>query len=176
MYKDVTDDSIYTFLNQYKNYLLYEKVSPKSREYNQVEQTMFIVNALRHDERLQPGIHYVESTLQAYQRDAHLNPLIQFPLELDFDEIGVLIDERSDDYIVGAQATLSSTNSLAHKVSDTPVIHALHRNSSSYTRQDNKYNRKGREYKTIKNKHPPLRAKLVLESATVSPKATSAIS
>ena len=161
-YKNVTDDSIYTFLNQYKNYLLYEKLSPKSREYNQTEQTMFIVNALRHDARLQPGIQFVESTLQAYQRDAHLNPLIQFPLELDFDEIGVLIDERSDDYIVGAQATLPSTTSLAHKASDTPIIHALHRTASSYTRQDSKYGRNGREFKSVKNKTPTITCKACL--------------
>ena len=100
---------------------------------------MFIINALRRDERLRPGIYYVESTLQAYQRDANLNSSIQLPLELDFDEMGVVIDERSDDYIVGANAALpksvfngNSLNDLAHKVLDSPVIYALNRKSSSY--------------------------------------------
>ena len=68
---------------------------------------MFIINTLRHDEWLQPGLHYIESTLQAYQRDTNLDLLIQFPLELGFDEIGVLIDERSDDYIAGANTALT---------------------------------------------------------------------
>lgn len=59
------------------------------------------------------GLQYVESTLQAYQRDTNLNPLIQFPLELNFDVIGVLIDERSDDYIVGANTALPKFNGEA---------------------------------------------------------------
>ena len=155
-YKDITDDSIYTFLNQYKNYLLYENLSPESREYNKTEQTMFIINALRHDERLRPGLHYVESTLQAYQKDKNLNPSIKFPLELDFDEIGVLIDERSDDYIVGANTALPKFNDLAHKVSDSPVIHALHRKSSSYQRQDNKHDKNKRDYKPTRDKPSPI--------------------
>ena len=81
-YNEITDNIIYTFLNLYKNYLLYEKLSPESRVYNDVEQKMFIINALQHDARLQPGLFYVESTLQVYQRDVQLNSAITFPLEL----------------------------------------------------------------------------------------------
>ena len=132
LYSDVEDDSIYTFLTQYQNYLLYEKLSPENRSYNQSEQTMFILSALRHDERLRPGINYVESVLRAYQRDSRLNPSIPFPLELQFEEIGVVLDEHSDNYTVGEKSSVirsafnsDAINGLAFKATDTPKIHAL---------------------------------------------------
>ena len=81
-------------------------MSPESRVYNDVEQTIFIINALRHDARLQSGIFYFDLTLQAYQCDVRLNSTITFPIELQFDEICVVIDENSDDYNVGANACL----------------------------------------------------------------------
>ena len=56
---------MYKFLSQYQNYLLYEKLSPESRMYNQLEQTIFIINALKHDVQLRPGLKYVASNLQA---------------------------------------------------------------------------------------------------------------
>ena len=136
-YSDITDDSIYTFLKRYKNFLMYEKLSPQSRIYNDVEQTTFIINALRHDARLRPGLYYVESTLQAYQRDVRLNSAIPFPLELQHDEIGVVIDEHSDDYTVGANASLpTSIFNSAHKLTDDAVIHALHSRRQPYKRND----------------------------------------
>ena len=157
-YSDITDDSIYTFLNQYKNYLLYEKLSPESRVYNNTEQTMFIINALRHDARLRPGLHYVESSLQAYQRDARLNPAITFPLELHFDEIGVVIDEHSEDYIVGANAALprsifneNNVNGVVHNLTDLPVIHAL-RKHQPYQRNDRNTRTSKRDYKNRDDK------------------------
>ena len=144
-YSDITDDSIYTFLTKYKNYLLYEKLSPESRMYNPVEQTMFIIDALKHDARLQPGLQYVASNLHAYQRDVSLNPAISFPLELEFDEIGVVIDEHSEDYTVGAKTALprsifnaDALNGVAHKISDNPIIHALSRRQPPYQRNDDK--------------------------------------
>jgi len=136
------DDSIYTFLNRYKNFLLYEKLSPESRIYNNVEQTTFIINALRHDVRLRPGLFYVESTLQAYQRDVRLNSAITFPHELQHDDIGVIIDDNSDDYTVGANAHLPTiifdSNGALRRAEDQPVLHALRGYQSSYQRQDNK--------------------------------------
>ena len=81
-YNDVEDDSIYTFLSTYKNYLLYEELSPQTRQYNTTEQTLFIINALKGDYRFRIGLHYVESTLNTYQRDVRLNPILPFPLEL----------------------------------------------------------------------------------------------
>ena len=102
-YSDITDDSIYTFLKRYKNYLLYEKLSLESRLYNEVEQTTFISNALHHDARLRPELYYVEYTLYVYQRYVRLNSVITFTLELQHDEIGVVINENSDDYILSAQ-------------------------------------------------------------------------
>ena len=72
-YSKVKNDSIYTFLNQYKNYLLYEKLIPESIVYNKTEQVMFIINTLRHDKQLKPGLQYVESTLQAYHHDVNIN-------------------------------------------------------------------------------------------------------
>lgn len=134
-YSDVTDDSIYTFITKYQNYLLYEYLSPKKREYNATEQTMFIISALRHDTRLRPGLNYAESVLQAYQRDSLLNPDTPFPLELQIDEVGVTLDEHSDEYTVGDKATaVKSTYS-----SDTrPVIHAFKSRPRQYDERKRK--------------------------------------
>ena len=93
---------------------------------------MYIISALKHDIRLRPGVQYVESVLQAFQRDARLNPSIEFPLELQFDEIGVVLDEHSDDYTVGEKASITHSlfnsdaiNGLAHKANSKATIHAL---------------------------------------------------
>ena len=80
-YLDVTDDSIYTFLTKYKNFLLYEQLSPEKRVYNETEQTLLIISALKYDALLKPGVQYVALVLHAYQRDSTLNPSIPFPLE-----------------------------------------------------------------------------------------------
>ena len=138
------DDSIYTFLNRYKNFLLHEKLSPESRIYNNDEQTTFIINALRHDVQLRPRLFYVESTLQAYQRDVRLNSAITFPHELQHDDVGVIIDENSDDYTVGANARLPTSifdsNGTLRRAEDQPVLHALRGYQSSYQRQDHNKN------------------------------------
>ena len=76
---------------------MYEKLSTERRIYNAAEQTMYIIYALKNDSRFRPGILYVESLVQSYQRDVRLNPSLQFQLELEFDEIGVVIDEQSED-------------------------------------------------------------------------------
>ena len=55
---------------------------------------MFIINALKHDAMLRQGIQYIKFALQAYQRDLRLNPTVQFPLKLNFNEIGVVIDKQ----------------------------------------------------------------------------------
>ena len=77
----------------------------EKRVYNETEQTMFIISDLNHDIRLRPGLKYVESVLQVYQRNSRFNTTIHFPLELHFDEIDVVLDEHSDDYTVGEQAS-----------------------------------------------------------------------
>ena len=99
---------------------------------------MLIISALKHDNRLRQGINYVEAVLQAYQRYSRLNPTIQSPLELQFDEIGVVLDEHSDAYTIGEQASnISSTfntdalNGILHKAIDTPIIYALRNQSKS---------------------------------------------
>ena len=93
---------------------------------------MFIISALKHEIRLRPVINYVESVLHAFQRDSRLNPALLFPLELQFDKIGVVLHEHRDDYIVGEKAsTICSTfnsgaiNCLANKAINDPVIHAI---------------------------------------------------
>ena len=100
-YSDVEDGSIYTFMTRYKNYLLYEQLSPMSRTYNKREQTMFVLQALLPDKRFRAGLVYVEATIQAYQRDSRAHTTIPFPIDLEIDEIAVTIDERSDNYTVG---------------------------------------------------------------------------
>ena len=66
---------------------------------------MFVLNALTFDKRFKEGLTYVESTIQAYQRDSRVSSLTPFPLDLEIDEIAVTIDERSDDYVVGDNIT-----------------------------------------------------------------------
>ena len=159
-YQDVSDDSIYTFLTQYKNYLLYEQLSPENRKYNQTEQTMFIISALRHDVQLRPGVNYVESVLQAYQRDTRLNPSIKFPLELQFDEIGVVFDEHSEEYTVGDKSSVprstfnaDAINGLAYKAKDNPIIHALRQRPKPYRPYDNRNKKSDRpDYGLKRNK------------------------
>ena len=113
-YNDVNDDSIYTLLNRYKNYLLYELLSPETRKYNKREQATYIINSLKDDERFSPGVEYVRSTLQAYQRDCRTNPSVTFPIDLEIDEIGVTIDERSTKYTVGEEGNTEHVNTFAH--------------------------------------------------------------
>ena len=151
-YLDVSDDSIYTFLTKYKNFLLLEQLSPENRIYNETEQTLFIISALKHDARLKTGVQYVASVLHAYQRDYTLNPSIPLPLELQHDNIGVVLDEHSDDYTVGDNASkvrlIYNDDSIrtAHAANDTPVIHALR----SLPSQDNLESR----YTSRKSKKP----------------------
>ena len=91
-YSDINNDSIYTFITRYKNYLLYELLSPEQQQYNKKEQALFIIRALKSDDRFKPGLEYVMFTLQAYQQDSRSNPSITFPLDLEIDEISVTID------------------------------------------------------------------------------------
>ena len=100
MYSNVDDDIIYTFITRYKNYLLYEELSPEKRVYNKREQTMFVFNALTFDKQLKEGLTYVEATLQDFQRDSRVSSMNSFPLDLEIDEIKVIIDERSNNYVV----------------------------------------------------------------------------
>ena len=109
VYTDIDDDSIYTYIDRYKNYLLYESLSPSSRHYNKQEQTLSIVNALKHEERLKPGIEYVLATILAYQRERKVNPTIIYPLDLEIDDIAVTIDEQSPNYTVGDKASTNTT-------------------------------------------------------------------
>ena len=104
-YGALTDDSVYTFIKRYENYLLYEELSPENRTYSKKEQTMFIIRALSEDARFKDGLLYVQGTLQAYQRDVTITSTTPFPLDLSIDEIAVTIDERSAEYTVGDKAT-----------------------------------------------------------------------
>ena len=102
-YDEIEDDSIYTFINRYKNYLLYEMLSTEKRQYNKQEQTMYVVNALKKDVRFKEGIEYVLAAVLTYQRDSRAEPLIMYPIDLEIDEIAVTIDDRSEEYNVGDQ-------------------------------------------------------------------------
>ena len=100
-YADVTDDNIYTFMTKYKNYLLYEELSPEARSYSTQEQAMFVVTALKRDSRFKPGLEYVLATLLSYQRERRINIASQFPLDIELDEIAVTICERCEEYTIG---------------------------------------------------------------------------
>ena len=103
-YDNIADNSIYTFVTRYKKLIFYEELSPQHRSYNQQEQTMFILHALKVDTCFKEGLVYVEATIQAYQRDTIITPTTLFPLDLEIDEITVTIDERYDAYTVGDKA------------------------------------------------------------------------
>ena len=104
-YIDINDDSIYTFITRYKNYLTYEMLSPEKRQYNKKEQAMFVVQALKTDDRFQPGLEYVTNTLLSHQRALQIISTTPFPLDLEIDDLGVTIDERSPAYTVGESKT-----------------------------------------------------------------------
>ena len=77
-YNDVADDIIYTFIIRYKNYLLYEELSPENRSYNKIEQTMFVIKALKVDNRFKDRLmywrrHLTTSELTWYVREAPNN-------------------------------------------------------------------------------------------------------
>ena len=156
-YNDIADDSIYTFITRYKNYLLYEKLSPENRSYNKREQTMFIIKALGIDSRFKDGLVYVEATLQAYQRDMQITPTTPFPLDLDIEEIAITIAERSDAYTVGEKAPSPRVVNPYARVldnQDTSVIRAMGRKDNNCKPQGNGgYQR----YKSDKMEKPKIR-------------------
>ena len=87
---------------------------------------------MKHDTRLKSCITHVEACLQVYQRDARLNPTLPFPLEPQHEEIGVVIDKHSKNYIVGENATAPANlfnaealNGLAQRVTDTFIIRMM---------------------------------------------------
>ena len=105
MYSYVEDDTIYTFITRYRNYLLHEELSTEKRAYNKREQTMFVLNVLTFDKRFKEGLTYMEATLQAFQRDTRISSMTPFSLELKIDESAMKIDERSDSYVIGDNIT-----------------------------------------------------------------------
>ena len=133
-YSDIEDDNIYTFMTRYKNYLLYEALSPEKRQYNKKEQAMYVMNTLKSDDRFTAGIEYVKNTLQAYQRERSMNQSCIFPIDLEIDEIGITIDERSPDYVVGELATTTPTITRG-------VINAFNRRSFQQNQNNDKNHR-----------------------------------
>ena len=123
--------------------------------YNQTQHNMFIINALKHDVLLHLALQCVETNLQAYQRDIRLNPTILFPFDLHFDEIGVVIDKQSDEYIVGTNKSLpkiifnDNNNGFAQNVLDSLVMHDFHRKQSHFKHNEDTYNKtSNRDYKS----------------------------
>ena len=99
-YNDIDDGSIYPFITRYKNYLVYELLSPEKRHYNKREQALFVVQALKVNNRFQPGIEYITSTLLVHQRELRMYTATPFPLDLGIDDIRVTIDEQCPSYVV----------------------------------------------------------------------------
>ena len=65
------------------------------------------MNTLELDNRFKTGTDYVNSTLQAYQRDRTSNASATFPTDFKVDEIGVTIDERSIEYMIGDTSSVN---------------------------------------------------------------------
>lgn len=87
-----------------------------------------------------------------------LNPSLFFPLELNFDEIGVVIDEQSDEYTVEDKATttrnmfnVDTINSISHAANDSHVVHAM---CSQPRNKNDDYNRRPRS-SNIHERTPP---------------------
>ena len=59
IYADVQDDSIYTFITRYENYLMFEELSPENRTYTKREQCMYIFKALIGDKSFRPELLYL---------------------------------------------------------------------------------------------------------------------
>lgn len=100
-----------------------------------------------------------------YQRDVRLNSAILFPLEHQHDEIGVVINEHSDEYTVGANTSIpKSMYSSVQKLTSELTIHALYRKTQSRQRNDNTHDRLGkRHYKSNRaSKNPSITCKACL--------------
>lgn len=91
------------------------------------------------NKRFTYGLRYVEATLQAYQPATTIIPLTHFPFELEIDEIGVTIDERSDDYTVDDKAIATRVTNPYARVLDNinkPVVRALGRRDIHHRPQE----------------------------------------
>ena len=94
-YEDIEDDSTYTCITRYKNYLLYETLSTERRQYNKQEQTMYVVNALKTDVRFKEGIEYSLGAVLSCQQDSRTDPSKLYPIDIEIDEIVATIDKQS---------------------------------------------------------------------------------
>ena len=88
---------------------------------------MFVIKALKVDNRFKEGLMYAEAPLQSYQRDSQITPTTPFPLDLEIDEITITIVERSDEYIVGEKAPAPRVVNPYARDNTTSVIRAMGR-------------------------------------------------
>ena len=90
---------------------------------------MFVIKALKADNRFKDGLTYVEATLQGYQRDIQITPSTPFPIDLNIEEIAITIAERSEEYTVGEKAPHPRVINPYARVLDnnTSVVRAMGR-------------------------------------------------
>ena len=78
------------------------------------------MKALERDKRQNNGIMYVNTILEAYQCDTNINPSIPFPIDLEINEIGVVMENNCEDYTVGDCGETTPTS-----VGYLPTIRAM---------------------------------------------------
>ena len=99
---------------------------------------MFILYALIPDKRFHEELLFVEATIKLWQRDMKANMTTAFPLDLEIEEIGVTIEERSDNYTVGDKVTPPKIQNLYARMmesEDKPVVRATRNRNNSYSKQ-----------------------------------------
>ena len=106
---------------------------------------MFVIKALKVDNRFKEGLVYADATLQSYQRDSQITPTTPFPLDLEIDEIAITIEERSDDYAVGEKAPPPRVFNRYARDNSASVIRTMGR------RNDDRKLREQGGYQTYKN-------------------------
>ena len=115
LYDNVEDNSIYTFITRYNNYLMYKQLSPDKRSYNKRKQTRFILNDLMINKRVRVDLLYAEAIIQTFQRDCRLIPDTMFQIDLEIDEIEVMIGKYNDDYTPGEKIDTAKNSQSIRK-------------------------------------------------------------
>ena len=135
IYDNMEEDNIYTYLNMYNAFLMFEQLGTTSRTYTAYEQAVYITTDLDRDthHRFDKGISHVRMQLK------HSTDGISVSKDITASKIAKTICKYSPEYKVGEFAVATET--------DAPVIRAL---------RQNKFNpsQKTKDYQPYKKQQP----------------------
>ena len=100
--------------------------SAQKNAYTKSCYALFIVKTLIFDSRFKDCLINVTALIQAHQREFRCNEDIIFPMERELEVIWVSIDERSDAYTVGTNATTTAPTKIINAYDKWLSIHTVH--------------------------------------------------